>query len=128
MCRLTLPCKRLTPFTAPLPRTARYARLKLSDGSFGFCRPKASNVVELDTEPLLGVTAEVLLDKGRSEAVKTVGHCRVGCEQISSSRDGQRNFEGLTGLLHETACAFKHGKCRMSLIQMADFRLDAQRI
>ena len=41
--RLTLPCKRLTPLTAPLPRIARYAMLKLSDESPGFWRPRASN-------------------------------------------------------------------------------------
>ena len=40
--RLTFPCKRLTPFTAPLPRIARYAMLKLSEESFGFWRPSAS--------------------------------------------------------------------------------------
>ena len=41
-CLLTFPCKRLTPFTAPLPRIARYAMLKFSDESFEFCRPSAS--------------------------------------------------------------------------------------
>ena len=31
-CRLTSPCRRLTPLTAPLPRMARYAMLNGSDG------------------------------------------------------------------------------------------------
>ena len=37
--RLTSPCKRLTPLTAPLPRIARYAILKLSDSLPGFSLP-----------------------------------------------------------------------------------------
>ena len=41
MCRLTCPCRRLTPLTAPQPRIARYAMLKSSDASSGFRRPSA---------------------------------------------------------------------------------------
>ena len=41
--------------------------------------------------------------------------------------DGQRYFKGLSGLLHETAGAFQHGKGRMPFIQMTDFRMDAKR-
>ena len=54
-----------------------------------------------------GVTAEVLLDEGRSEAVKAGGHRRVGGEEIAGPRDRQRDFEGLPGLLHETAGALQ---------------------
>ncbi len=41
--RLTWPCRRLTPLTAALPRTARYAMLNGSSGSSGSRRPRASS-------------------------------------------------------------------------------------
>ena len=52
-CRLTSPCKRLTPFTAPLPRIARYAMLKSSAESSGFWRPSASKSCSVMPELLL---------------------------------------------------------------------------
>ena len=61
------------------------------------------------------------------ETVKAGGHRRVGGEKVPRSRDGQRDVEGLCGLLHETAGAFQHRKSRMPFIQMTDFRLDAKR-
>jgi hypothetical protein len=75
----------------------------------------------------LRVPSEVLLDEGRSETIKAGGHRRVGGEEVSRSRGGQRDFEGLPGLFHETAGALQHGEGRMPFIQMTDFRLDAQR-
>ena len=51
----------------------------------------------------------------------------MGSEEVPRSSDGQRDFEGLRGLLHETAGAFQHGKGRMPFIQMTDFRLNAKR-
>src|SRR5438094_4025116 len=51
----------------------------------------------------------------------------MGSEEVPRSSDGQRDFEGLRRLLHETAGAFQHGKGRMPFIQMADFRLNAKR-
>ena len=56
---------------------------------------QGQQIVERDAELLLGITAEVLLDEGRSETVKAGGHRRVGGEEIPRSRDGQRDFEGL---------------------------------
>ena len=126
-CRLTFPCKRLTPLTAPLPRIARYAMLKLSDESFGFWRPSASKSWSVMPSFCSRITTEVLLDEGRSETVKAGGHRRVGGEEVARSRDGQRDFEGLPGRLHETPRAFQHGEGRMPFIQVADFRLDAER-
>jgi hypothetical protein len=82
--------------------------------------------VEWYAEFLRGITAEVLLDEGRSEPIKAGGHCRVGGEEVPRSRDGQRDIEGLRGLLHETAGALQHGKGRMTFVQMTDFRLDAE--
>jgi hypothetical protein len=43
------------------------------------------------------------------------------------ARGGQRDFEGLPGLFHETAGALQHGEGRMPFIQVTDFRLDAER-
>ena len=88
---------------------------------------QGQQIVECDAELLLGIPTEVLLDEGRSETVKAGGHCRVGGEEIPRSRDGQRDFEGLPGLFHETPGALQHGKGRMPFIQMTDFRLDAER-
>ena len=101
--------------------------MKLSDESFGFWRPRASKSWTCNAKLFLGVPTEVLLDESRSEAVKACSHRRVGGEKVARSRDGQRDFEGLCGLLHETPGAFQHGKSRMPFIQVTDFRLDAQR-
>ena len=100
--------------------------MKLSDESFGFWRPRASKSWSGNAEFLLGITTEVLLDESRSETVKAGGHCRVGGEEVPRSRDGQRDFERLRGLLHETAGALQHGKGRMPFVQVTDFRLDAE--
>ena len=56
---------------------------------------QGQQIVECYAELLLGIAAEVLLDEGRCEAVKTGGHGRVGGEEVPRSRDGQRDFEGL---------------------------------
>ena len=82
--------------------------------------------MECYPEILLGITTEVLPDEGRSETIKARGHCRVGGEEVSRSRDSQRDIERLPGLLDETAGALQHGKGRMPLIEMTDFRLDAE--
>ena len=101
--------------------------LKGSDESFGFWRPRASKSWREMPSLLLGITTEVLLDERRSETVKAGGHRRVGGEEVARSGDGQRDFEGLPGLFHEAARAFQHGEGRMPFIQVADFRLDAER-
>ena len=88
---------------------------------------QGQQVVDGNAKLFLCVPPQVLLDESRSEAVKAGGHRRVGREKIPRSRDGQSNFKGLSGLLHETAGAFQHGKGRVPFIQMTDFRLDAQR-
>ena len=49
-------------------------------------------------------------------------------KRLPGSSDGQRDFEGLPGLFHETSGALQHGKGRMPFIQMADLRLDAERM
>jgi hypothetical protein len=50
--RLTFPCKRLTPLTAPLPRIARYAMLKGSDESFRILAAKGQQIVKRNAELL----------------------------------------------------------------------------
>ena len=83
--------------------------------------------MERDAELLLGIAAQVLLDERGGEAVEPRSHGRVGGEDVACSRDGQCDFEGLPGLLHEAAGAFQHRKGRMPFIQVADLRLDAKR-
>src|SRR5204863_9893840 len=51
----------------------------------------------------------------------------MGSEEVPRTSDGQRDFEGLRGLLHETAGAFQHGKGGMPFIQMTNFRPNAKR-
>ena len=68
-----------------------------------------------------------MFDEVRRETVETGGHGRVGSEQIARPRHGQGHVEGLAGRLHESVGAFQNGKGGMPLVQMADFRLDAQR-
>src|SRR5208337_4917906 len=55
---------------------------------------QGQQIVECYAESLLGITAEVLLDKGRRETVKAGGHGSVGGEEVSRSSGGQRYFEG----------------------------------
>ena len=83
--------------------------------------------MERYAEPLLGITKEVLLDEIRGETVKAGRHRRVGGEEVPGPRGGQRDLEGLRGVLHETARAFQHGKGCMPVVQVTDFRLDAER-
>ena len=83
--------------------------------------------MERNAELLLGIAPEVLLDERRSKTVKPGGHRRMGGKEVTRPRDGQCDFEGLPGLLHETAGAFQHGEGRMPLIEVTDFRLDAER-
>ena len=63
-----------------------------------------------------------------AKAVKARGHRSMGGEKVARPRNGQRDFERLPGLFHESPGAFQHGEGRMPFIQVADFRLDAQRL
>src|SRR5664279_260409 len=83
--------------------------------------------MELNAELLRGVSTEVLLDEGRSETIKTGGHCRVGGEEVSCSGDRQRDFEGLPCPFHEVAGTFQDGERRVPFIQVTDLRLDTER-
>ncbi len=64
----------------------------------------------------LSVTTEVLPDQIRSETVKAGCHRRVGGEEVPGPRSGQRDLEGLRGVLHETAGAFQHSKGCMPVV------------
>src|SRR5208337_1358934 len=83
--------------------------------------------MERNPEPVLGIISEVLLDERRRETVKAGGHRRVGGEEIPRSGDGQRDFEGLPGLFHETAGALQYSEGRVPFVQVTDFWFDAER-
>ena len=89
---------------------------------------QGQQIVDRDAKLVLGVPTEVLLDESRSEAVKAGSHRRVGGEKVPRSRDGQCDLERLPGLVHESPGAFQNGERRMPFIQVADFRLDAERL
>ena len=84
-------------------------------------------VLQRDAELLFGVVAEILLDECRRKTIEAGLHRRMGGKEIARSRDRQCNFKGLPGLIDEIARTLQDGKCRMSLIQMADLRMDAER-
>src|ERR1019366_1045712 len=88
---------------------------------------ESEQIGECQAELLLGVTAEVLFDERRSEAVEASSHCRVRGEQVPRSGDGQRDFEWLPGLLHEAERALQDGEGRVPFIQVTDLGLDAER-
>ena len=69
--------------------------LKGSEESFGFWRPRRQQIVKRNAQLFLGVSTEVLLDEGRREAIEAGGHRRVGGEEVSRARGGQRHFKGL---------------------------------
>ena len=125
------------PADLPVQATHAIDRPAPADGQIGHVETlrrvvrvlaaQGQQIVERDAELLLGITTEVLLDESRSETVKAGGHRRVGGEEVPRSRGGQRDFEGLPGLFHETAGALQHGEGRMPFIQVTDFRLDAER-
>ena len=73
------------------------------------------------------IPAEVLLDQRRRETIEAGSHRRVRGEQIARTGDGQRDLEVVPGFLHETARTFQHRERRMPFVQVADFRLDAER-
>jgi len=56
------------------PANGRYAMLKLSDGSFGFSRPRASNWSSV-MPSFFWHRHRDILDEGRGETVKAGGHC-----------------------------------------------------
>ena len=88
---------------------------------------ESQQIVKGNAEPLFGIPPKVLLDEGRSESVKTGGHCGVRGEEVSCSRGLQCDLEGLSGFFHETAGTFQHGERCMSFIQVTDFRFDSER-
>src|ERR1017187_1040931 len=124
------------PANLPMQATHAIHRPAAADGQIGHVETlrrvvrilaaQSQQIAEGNAEFLLCITAEVLLDEGRSETVKAGSHGRVGGKEISRSRDGQRDFEGLLALLHETAGALQHGKGRVPLIQVTYFRFDAK--
>ena len=48
-------------------------------------------------------------------------------KRLPGARCSQCHFEGLARLFHEVAGAFENRECRMSFIQVTDFRLDPKR-
>ena len=127
MCRLTFPCKRLTPLTAPLPRMRQIRHIERLRRVVRILAAESQQVMERNAELLLGIATEVLLDEGRSETVKAGGHRGMRGKQVACPGNGQRDFEGLPGLFHEGAGAFQHGESRMPFIQVTDLRLNPQR-
>ena len=127
-CRLTCPCKRLTPLTAPLPRIAKIGHVETLRRVVRVLAAQGQQIADGDAKFFLGVPTEVLLDEGRSEAIKARGHRRVGGEKVPRSRDGQRDFKRLPGLVHESPGSFQNGERRVPFIQVTDFRLDAERV
>ena len=100
--------------------------MKFSDAVVRILAAQGQQIVECDAKLLLGVPPKVLFDESRSEAVKAGGDGRVGGEEVSRPRGGQRDFEWLRVLFHEIAGAFQNGEGGMPFIQVTDFRLDAQ--
>jgi len=88
---------------------------------------KGQQILECYAELMFRITTQVLLDESRSETIEAIGHGRVSGEEVPRSGGGECDFEGLRGLLHETAGAFQYGKGRMPFIEMTDLRLDAKR-
>ena len=88
---------------------------------------QGQQIVEGYTELRPCITSEVLLDERRSETIEAGSHRRVGGEKVARPGDGQRDLESPPGFLHEASGAFQHREGRMPFIQVADFRLDAER-
>src|SRR5664279_313867 len=84
----------------------------------GIPTSKAQQSIACYAEFLLGIASEVLPDQRGIEAVETGRNSRMGGEDISGARGGERNFKGLTSFLHEIAGPFEHGEGRMPFIQM----------
>jgi len=82
--------------------------------------------VNCHAELLLGVSAQVLLDESRSETVKTGGDRGVRSKEVACPSDCQCHFEGLTTFFHEASRAFQNCEGGMPLIQVTDFRLNAE--
>ena len=85
-------------------------------------------IVDGDAKLVLGVLAEVVLDESGSEAVEARGDRGVGGEEVPRSRGGQCDLERLPGFVHEGPGSFQDGERRMPFIQVADLRLDAERV
>jgi len=81
--RLTFPCRRLTPFAAPL-RDCQIRHVERLRGVVRVLAAQRQQVMERNAQLLFGIPAQVLLDEGRSETVETGGHRRVGGEEIAA--------------------------------------------
>jgi hypothetical protein len=87
---------------------------------------QAQEIVEFDSQLVLGISLQILPNQCRREAVTTGFDRRVCREQISSSRHGQSNVEGLTLFFHITESPFKHHKRGMSFVQMTNLGANAK--
>ena len=65
------------------------------------------------------------MDQTSVKAVEPGGDGGVGGKKIASAGNIQGYVKCSLMILHVTARPFEHGKCRMTLIEMADFRLQA---
>ena len=88
---------------------------------------QCQKIVDSNAELLPGVPSEILLDESRGETVEPCRDRSMRGKEVSRPRDGQRDFEGLSGLLHETAGPFQYDKGRVPFIEMTDFGPDAKR-
>jgi hypothetical protein len=81
---------------------------------------EAQEIVEFDSQFVLGISFQILPDHCRREAVTTGFDRRVCREQISSSRHCESNVEGLMLLFHITESPFQHHERSMPFVQMAN--------
>ena len=88
---------------------------------------ESQQIVQRNAELRPSVTTQGVFDKGGGKPVKARGHRGVGGEEIACASHSQCDFEGLSGRSHKTPRTFQHGERRMPLIQVTDFRLDAER-
>jgi hypothetical protein len=92
--RLTSPCNRLTPFTAPLPAQREISHIELLMLIVGMFASKRQHVAEADVYSI-GVKAQILRDQIRRETIEAGWHRRVRGKDVARTSRGERNFERL---------------------------------
>jgi hypothetical protein len=121
-----LPMQATHPIDRPAASDCQIGHVESLRRVVGILPAKSEQIVKGNAEPLFRIPPKVLLDEGRSESVKTRGHCGVRGEEVSCSRGGQCDFEGLSGFFHEVSGTFQDGEGRVPFIQVTDLRLDPE--
>src|SRR6185369_11524737 len=84
--------------------------------------PKRQHIMQPNLY-VVRVVAQVFRHQLGCKAIKSGWDSRVRSKEIARARCGERHFERLPGLFHESARAFEYGESGVSFVEVTDFRV-----